>query len=228
MDQPEASPEEFRKAAKKALVDAARSELNPTQRTEGTLGIVISNVLTIVLAVIFKWPIGDLLVVFWVQSVVIGYYSYHRIRGLKEFSTAGFKINNRSVQPTEKTKRDTAVFFAIHFGIFHVVYLAFLASDGAFSRFGVIWLLLTSLSFVYSHRQSYLLNRAADQSGKPNIGTMMFLPYARVFPMHLMIIGGRLLSEHFNLLAVLAFGALKLGADVLMHVVEHKALRKGK
>lgn len=54
----------------------------------------------------------------------------------------------------------------------------------------------------------------------------MFLPYARILPMHLTIIlGGALGGE--GAAVVLIFGALKTAADVLMHHVEHRILQSG-
>jgi hypothetical protein len=53
----------------------------------------------------------------------------------------------------------------------------------------------------------------------------MFLPYARILPMHLTILlGDQPGAGDAN--AVLAFGALKTVADVLMHQVEHRVLRR--
>ncbi len=41
--------------------------------------------------------------------------------------------------------------------------------------------------FAWNHRSSYRRHIAADREGFPNIGTMMFLPFLRVVPMHLTI-----------------------------------------
>jgi hypothetical protein len=62
----------------------------------------------------------------------------------------------------------------------------------------------------------------ADLRGTPNIGTLMFVPYIRIIPMHLTIILGVMLEDGLGLLL---FGSLKTVADVAMHKVEHRMLQ---
>lgn len=94
-----------------------------------TLVLLLSNLVTIVLAVYQQWDVYVLMWIYWGQSVIIGYFNVRRIMDLKKFSTTGFKINNRSVKPTPETQRKTAVFFALHYGFFHFGYLVFLTAD---------------------------------------------------------------------------------------------------
>lgn len=192
--------------------------------------LVVANVAAIGLGLWQDWPLGSLLWPYWVQSVVIGWYSRRRILSLKRFSTEGFKVNNRPVEPTPETQRSTANFFAVHYGAFHLAYLIFLLtfSFGKVKGFsGTIdpldWLGIgaASVAFVVNHHMSYRRHRESDSRGCPNIGTLMFLPYARIVPMHLVIIVGASMGGAGSLLL---FGALKTGADALMHGVEHRAL----
>jgi hypothetical protein len=61
----------------------------------------------------------------------------------------------------------------------------------------------------------------------PNIGTLMFFPYARVVPMHLLIVLAASLGSE-SVTALLIFLLLKTGADVIMHMVEHADARQKK
>lgn len=194
-------------------------------------GILASNALTLAVALWQDWPLVLLLWPYWLQSVVIGWYARRRILALTRFSTEGFRIGGSEVEATEATKRSTANFFAIHYGFFHFGYLVFIAVVGAvgmfgrapgLSDFGLIALL--GVAFWWTHRDSHRRNLAADVAGEGNIGTLMFLPYLRVFPMHVTIILGGMLSG--GSWALLLFTALKTVADVLMHVVEHRWLQK--
>ena len=194
------------------------------------LGILASNALTLGVALWQDWPLVLLLWPYWLQSVVIGYYARRRILALQRFSTEGFKMGGSEVEPNEATKRATANFFAIHYGFFHFGYLVFIAVVGAVGMFGrppgagdYGLFALLGLAFWLTHRDSHRRNLAADVAGERNIGTLMFLPYARVFPMHLTIILGGLLGG--GSLALLLFTVLKTAADVLMHVVEHRWLQ---
>lgn len=210
-------------------------------------GIIVSNVLTVGVAVLKGWGIAQLLWPFWIQSVIIGYYARRRMLALREFSTEGLRVNNNPVSPTPATRRSTANFFALHYGFFHFVYLMFLLGmaasadssglvpftnndTGAVTMVNIgqthtidfVIFAALGLGFWFSHRASHREHVVADLARRPNIGSLMFLPYARVIPMHLTIIGGAMLGGSA---AIWLFGILKLGADVIMHKVEHKWLQ---
>lgn len=196
---------------------------------ESTRTLVFANLGTIALALIFQWPVGSLLWPYWAQSVIIGWFSRQRMLALGHFSTDGFEVNNQPVEPTYETQRSSANFFTLHYGFFHFVYLIFLiglASDLALLDW--VGVATAALAFAYNHYASYRRNIAADAEGEPNIGTLMFLPYLRIIPMHLTIIlGGALMQANASAWAVLLFGVLKTGADVAMHIAEHRILQKG-
>jgi len=187
--------------------------------------LLVSNLFTIALALYQQWDVGVLMWIYWGQSVVIGYFNVHRILGLERFSTEGFRINNRAVEPTRKTQRETAVFFAIHYGFFHLGYLVFLLADTDIPG-GVPWpgVGVCILAFYLNHRFSYHYNRERERERIPNIGNIMFFPYVRIVPMHLMIVVGSSFMGN-NTVALLAFLLLKTAADVAMHVIEHAMAR---
>ncbi|HSU77645.1 MAG TPA: DUF6498-containing protein, partial [Burkholderiales bacterium] len=90
----------------------------------GVLGVIATNVVAIGIAWWQHWPLVTLLWPYWMQSVIIGWYSRKRILALHDFSLAntdGFDQGS-----PEKTKRHTARFFVLHYGIFHLVYAIFL------------------------------------------------------------------------------------------------------
>ncbi len=190
--------------------------------------LLLSNLLTVVWALFEGWRILDVMLVYWVQSVVIGYYNYHRIMDLKKFSTKNFEMNDRQPAPTPATKKSVARFFALHYGIFHAVYLGFILSkesgEISLSSFGIIACIV---AFIFNHRYSYQHNKERDSQRVPNIGTIMFFPYARIVPMHLTI--GLAVSLGTNSVkALLVFLLLKTIADVIMHMIEHADARRKK
>ena len=201
------------------------------------IGILLGNLLAIGLAVTQDWDLRPMLAIYWAQSVIIGFFNFLRIIRLENFSTEGFTSNGKPVPETEKGKWSTAIFFAFHFGFFHLVYLVFLvgmAFDGGSGESGeaaswipgkvdLFWIGAAVLGFLASHWFSFRRNVAADLDGRPNLGTMMFLPYARIIPMHLAILLGFGLAS--NMLGVLLFSSLKTLADLLMHWVEHRVLQ---
>ena len=184
--------------------------------------LIAANAFTLMLALAQDWPLALLLWPYWLQSVLIGAYSVRRILGLRQFSTEGFLINRRAVEPTEQTKCTTALFFTLHYGVFHAVYALFLVRL-QMPAHEWLWVGVAGLAFLLNHGHSFRRYREADRQGRPNIGTLMFLPYLRVLPMHLtMMIGTTALDGSAG--ALLLFGALKTAADCAMHVAEHRIL----
>ena len=192
-------------------------------------GLLAVNALAIALALALHMSLRDLMLVYWIQSVIIGLSNVVRILRLHEFSTEGFRINDQPVEPTAGTKYRTAGFFALHYGFFHAVYLAFILAEakaGPLAAPGVYAVL--AIAFAVNHLFSLRHNLASDAAGRPNIGTLMFMPYIRIFPMHLTIIFGLGFFGGAGTVPLLIFGLLKTAADALMHLAEHHLLAAGK
>lgn len=182
--------------------------------------LLLTNLAIVVWAVLQQWNATDLLWVYWGQSVIIGYFNVHRIVDLDRLSTEGFLSKNRPVDSTCESQRCTAVCFALHYGLFHLVYSVFLLiSFRIHPGFPLTGVLLCIFAFYFTHRFSYRYNRERDRTVQ-NIGTLMFFPYLRIVPMNLMILlGGQFADD--NSLALVLFLMLKTAADVAMHVIEH-------
>jgi hypothetical protein len=178
----------------------------------------------LVLALHQHWSLSSLLLLYWAQSVVIGIAHFCRILSLDKFSTEGYKINDRPVEPTPQTRRLTAGFFAAHYGLFHVVYLGFIFGFGRGAAIWSAWLALCTALFALNHLWSYRRNRELDRQGTPNIGALLFMPYVRIVPMHATFLSGALFAPAG--IGIVFFVVLKTAADVAMHVVEHALLRK--
>lgn len=180
--------------------------------------LILTNGTTITYAVVEDWPLITLMIIYWVQSCIIGFFNVVRILSLKEFSTEGFYMNDKPVAPTEETKRKTAYFFAFHYGFFHFIYAVFLLTNA--EGVAIHHILFGGVIFFVDHFFSFRYNKERDQKKIQNIGRLMFLPYARIVPMHLVIVFfGVFLS---GTLPLLVFLGLKTGADVIMHVIEHE------
>jgi len=142
-------------------------------------------------------------------------------------------VNGQSVEPTEKSKKNSALFFAFTYGVFNAGYLIALIQISSGAQIGnldtgvftagapasVLVILAMSLMFFVNHLYSFLYNKD-NYRGIPNIGTMTFFPYARIFPMHLTIIIG----AYFGQGAIIIFLLFKTIADVIMHAVEHSLI----
>jgi len=182
--------------------------------------LLLTNLATVVGTVLQGWNITDLLWIYWGQSVVIGYYNVHRIVDLDRIATDGFISNIRPVEPMCETQRCTAVCFALHYGLFHLVYGVFLLTTFRIHPgFPVAGVLLCILAFWFTHRFSFRFNRERDRA-VPNIGSLMFFPYVRIIPMNLVILLGAPIAGD-NTLALVLILLLKTAVDVAVHVIEH-------
>ena len=191
--------------------------------------LVATNLFALAVAWYTGMSLRDMMFVYWIQSVVIGVCSAIRIRKLHAFTSGGLLMNDQPVPETPAGKRQVASFFGLHYGIFHSMYLTFIVSSDkhyALGELGTWWgYALITLSFIVTHAFSLRRNLESDISGRPNIATLMALPYARILPMHLTIVFGAKLGGTLPF-AFLLFGGLKILADCIMHVATHHILAR--
>ena len=188
--------------------------------------LVLANLVALAVAYASKMGLRDLMLVYWIQSVVIGVTHVIRISRLQRFATDGFRMNNEAVKEEPHVPGQVALFFTLHYGFFHLGYLLFITTPGHSSSAGqfappYVYAILAAI-FAANHAYSLGHNIRRDALGKPNIGTLMLLPYARIIPMHLTIVVGAAFIG--GPVAFFFFGFLKIAADVIMHVVEHHVL----
>ncbi|MCU0653023.1 MAG: DUF6498-containing protein [Candidatus Pacebacteria bacterium] len=208
---------------KLTIAEERRLLVNSSLRDPSLYVLLLSNLATAYFAVVEHWSLPSVMLVYWQQSVTIGFFNFIKILQLKNFSTEGFKINGKQPLPTRGTQIQTAFFFLFHYGIFHAAYFAFLA--GMFSMAGdnrgAEYLFTVSAIFFLNHLFSYLYNRPWAEE-KQNIGTVMIGPYARIIPMHLTILFAIPAGFIFGAAgSILIFLVLKTLIDAVTHVVSH-------
>lgn len=182
------------------------------------ISLLLSNLVVIFLAIVQRWDVSTVLWVYWMQSIIIGFFQFLRILSLKKFSTENFTINNKPTLPTSQTKVFTAFFFAFHYSFFHFIYAIFLFNLFTNKALDFTYLFLGGLIFFLNHTFSYVHNKIIDEQKTQNIGQLMFSPYARIVPMHLIIIFGAILGQS----TLIVFLLLKTLIDLLMHTIKHK------
>ncbi len=198
-------------------------------RDQALFALIASNVLALMVALLFQWDIRDLLWPYWMQSVVIGFYARRRMLKLQDFSTEGLSNGDGVPTPeTEQSKKSAANFFALHYGFFHFGYFVFLYQGSASAghtptHLDGLMLVVVGLAFLLTHGRSHREHVEADLAGRPNLGKLMFMPYLRIIPMHFIILFGAARGGGAG--TVIAFSVLKTLADVGMHKFEHRRLQ---
>ena len=151
---------------------------------------------------------------YWGQSVLIGLFNFVDILTVKNIIPGSMELNNSPVKSNSKTKGCAASFFAVHYGAFHIAYGIFILVYSKLKidfRFVLIGLAAFSLNLI----AQFIRNKQWQQTYSVNLGAMFFLPYLRIIPMHLMILGPVFL--HWQ--ASTIFLVLKTFADVVMYLI---------
>lgn len=182
-------------------------------------GLPISNLIVFWLALRDGWEWSEIAALYWFQNVLIGSFYFLRLLLLRRFDPSGLRVNRRPIDESGNSQFMVAFFFLVHYGLFHLGYLAFL-SESSTARTPVSpgILLGCAACFLFHHLQVFLRQHSADLRSRPNLGRIMFAPYARVAPMHLALFAGFTFSSGENRLMVCM--GLKILADLLMHFFE--------
>ncbi len=190
--------------------------------------LLLSNLITIFLAVIFAWNLIEVLWIYWFQSITIGLFNFLRIllldvSQLKPTTSTGVLSGSKAgVLPFMKVF--LALFFAVHYGLFHLGYAVFLFVFSVYpgiSFTAMAFVFLSAIILFVNHLYSFLSHRKKESF--IGISRLMFFPYARIIPMHLTIIFGGIFffSGYANNFVLVFFLLLKTAADLVMHFNEH-------
>ena len=182
------------------------------------LALIAANLVPVAGVLLLDWRVGDVMLLFWAESAVIGLWNLARLAVIGRWAAIPLGL-----------------FFVGHFGGFMAGHLLFVYSIfvqdalGAASLAGVatsfLHLLPGILALVVSHGISFFQNFVGRREyATTTLREQMTAPYGRIVVMHLTIILGGIL--------VLAFGdaeaplvllvGLKIAVDLRAHRREHR------
>ena len=150
--------------------------------------------------------------IYWVQSVLIGFFNFLDLQSVKDPDSTSLSINNQPV--TKNSMGCAAWFFLFHYGFFHFVYAIFLLVGKSSDVNGKL-ILITAGIFVTESTIQFIRKRNTLHVDKVNVGKMFFTPYLRIVPMHLMI----LVPSFFGITGSVVFLVLKTVADAGMYLL---------
>lgn len=182
--------------------------------------LVLMNLYAIYHYIQYPNSINTLMAIFWIQSAFIGLFTFIGMFAFTNRSQSSFTVNEASAHGSPGC---TAMFFAVHFGGFHIAYFFFVTykligdkhADWQFIHLS-FWAI-----FIGSVLQ-FIQDKRHNQHAPISIGTMFLMPYARIIPMHLAI----LLPAFLHIKVGFVFLGLKVVADIIMHIVYRKMLFK--
>jgi len=199
--------------------DRSAPEAAGTLGSLSSLALIVANLIPLAGVLLYDWNIGQIMLLFWAESAVIGFYTLCKMGKIGGWLLLLY-----------------GPFFVGHFGAFMAVHLLFIYGlfvgdinsnqDMAVSAVFTDFIAMTPalLGFFISHGISYYSNFLGRQEYRDiAIREQMFQPYKRIILMHVTIIFGGFLVLAFNtpLAALALFILLKLAADLRAHVREH-------
>lgn len=151
---------------------------------------------------------------YWCQSVLIGVFNFFDMITLKNVDVSNMTIDG--LPATAKTAKGCLpIFFLFHYGIFHIVYFVFLLVDFRLTDTNFTYLKWALGGVLLQQVIHFTQNKIKYSSLPRNIGSMFFIPYLRIVPMHLTI----LLPKFLGWTPALTFLILKTAFDVLGQLI---------
>lgn len=186
------------------------------------MALVAANVVPLAGVLFLGWDLGLILILFWLENGVIGFYSILRLAMIAGWLAVGL-----------------VPFFIFHFGGFmagHLVFLLlfFVVEDPLAAswpevadalQLGTPWPAVAVAALLVSHGVSFVRNFLfGDERERLGVQNVMLGAYKRVVVLHLTIIfGGILVMALGQPVAALALlVVLKVGVDLAAHLNEHR------
>jgi hypothetical protein len=206
--------------------------------------LVLTNIVTIMVAIVLQMDPSSVVWAYWLESVVIGLFTAMTLVLMSGRSLLKKDLRNSFAA------LGTAAFFCFHYGFFHAVYSIFLYVLPWFTPdisnlpdVGIIvGILLISHGFSFVKNMLQEPGRLANNA--KNRKEIMGAPYSRIIPMHIAIIasgfilmpmlpfialagavdgtGPSLAVQIIKMAGLVVFMAIKTLADLVGHVFRYK------
>lgn len=160
--------------------------------------IVVTNSILIGLAIFFKWSIGELMLMFWLENIVLGFYGILKIALFNgQNATSEVEFGEHRMEKA-KLKLILVPFFIIHFGFFCFIHGFFIDSlfGGGFigkpnnlMSWESIWTLKYGILAIFiNYGVSFFVNYIGKKERKTSSIIMLFIgPYQRIIIIHLIL-----------------------------------------
>ena len=197
----------------------ASDDMAPYVLALSSLLLVAVNVVVLVVAWRLHMSLANLMLVYWIQSVLIGVSYIARVLMLRP-------VNTDESERWNWLQWGTIRRFALFYGLFHYFYgmlIVIFAFEGRKTLDGAAIYGWCALAFAISQAVSLWQQVAADAAQRRSIHDVP-APIARPMAILVMaILGFGFFGGGFDPVSLVLFGLLKTAADVAMHIVEHLA-----
>jgi hypothetical protein len=192
--------------------------------TVSTRVLVFANMVTLVLALLLRWPMDVLLWPYWIQSVVIGYFARRRLIVLEQALATKTELATESNPPRSIS---SAAFFSVFYGGWFLLLLGALVQNHSanIDLWDALAIAVAGAMFAYNHWISYRENIAVDIESEPTLLKAFFAPFLRAVPMFIGAYVAQELASGTAAGAIIAFCLAKTAIDVAAHRGTHWLLR---
>ncbi len=181
--------------------------------------LLITNILTIILAVAFQANIIVILLSYVIQTAIITIFAFAKLSGYKPSSRKEKVIAIETMM---------VMFFILIFNLFYIVFINMMTLFPGLkaNSFDYLFLLIASLMFFINHYLSYDKHKTEYSKYVPTLALSKLL--IRTVFMHgalifgtIFIIGLSILGGVFSTILIIFAMLIKTGIDLVLHYTEH-------
>ncbi len=192
-----------------------------------TTYLIIVNLIPIFGVAFFDWSLYQILLMYWLENIVIGFYTILKIAKAR----GGFMFSPGNNHLGTWFKCLIIPFFVIHFGGFtlgHGIFIyAIFGPQGLLPEvaIGLASLVIAFCLFMLSHGVSYYQNYIKNEEFLQTAPLELTIaPYSRIVVTHLSVIGGAFVFTFLGLssLSKVVIIILKVYLDYKFHMREHQ------
>lgn len=170
-----------------------------TSRT-AIYSLIFANLVSIVFAVYYHWGLGEVILLFWAQNIIIGVFTVYKLWIARNiiFSGADASANQLVISRSDEFKKIfggkitqhwSAILFGFQFFAFNAVYLIFFRDFMDMGETFKIILIPLGVFFV-NHMVSFWANFKKDSLLPIKYKQFTSAVFIRVLPIHLFLIFG--------------------------------------
>lgn len=203
------------------------------------LSLIVTNLIVIVLAVIQKWDLSVLVLLYVIQSFIIGFFHFLKLLNKKNIDVTNFPlITGLSLSAIKTTK---IILSIVYWWLYQFILLIYLIFAVVFSLVSAQlcsnvnqnictqtastnWLFfgISIVIFFINHLISYIINFKKDTERPETVWALIFIPYLRFIPIHIILsIGVAFFKSSLTSYSLILFLLLKTAIDVYTHNYIH-------
>jgi len=198
--------------------------------------IIISNAFVLFGIFFFKWKAADILIIYWIESIIIGVFGVLKILTLK---TTGTKFSKVTLTITKITYSIFSLFQYLVFMGGHLIFIIFLfygVKPGGSIKFTEISLkeifsdkIFNSIVLLITHLISFINNHfTLKEREKLTPQKLIFMPIKRIFLMQTNILLGSALAVSLKLENSMIIVTLLTVIKTVLDIQSHNKIHKNK